>query len=509
MTSIEEIINMSDKYQKLVLAIVVALLLLPAVQLSPAAATPVQSDFMGQSVPRGALTQLQGKAGCINSDGSEHCGLGRALLHAAEISISPDGRNIYVSSGNREFFEKTFHKMAVFRRDPVTGMLSQLRGKAGCVNSDGSEGCVRARGLMDKGSVSVSPDGNNVYVVTAESWWNGGVAIFKRDPATGTLTQLEGKAGCINNTGSWGCAQARGLEGAISATVTPDGQNTYIASHDASAVAVFKRNHVTGELTQLKGDKGCVSMDGWPGCAIGRGLGSAWSPVVSLDGKNVYVTGAGGISNALAIFSRNAANGELTQLDGKQGCWSGFGRDQTSDSGRNGENCSLGRALWAAEQVAISPDGESIYVASGISHGVAVFKREPAYGSLVQLQREAGCVVSRTWGGGPGDEDCAKGRGLEYATAVAVSPDGNSVYTSSWGVGEVAAFDRNHFDGSLSQLRGKAGCIGAKGSREGCSFGRGLTTATSVVTSPDSRNVYMAAYGSNAVAIFARNTGDN
>src|SRR5438067_245802 len=78
---------------------------------------------------------------------------------------------------------------------------------------------------------------------------------------TGQLTQLSGAAGCIRDaaaTGPAGCATARALAGRTALAVSGDGRSVYVTA-GAGAVAVFSRDAATGALTQLAGDAGCVA----------------------------------------------------------------------------------------------------------------------------------------------------------------------------------------------------------------------------------------------------------
>ena len=68
------------------------------------------------------------------------------------------------------------------------------------------------------------------------------------------------------------------------------------------------------------------------------------------------------------MFDR-APNGTLAQKPGVAGCI----RDVIG-AGR----CVVGAALAGPSSVALSPDGTSAYVASGVSDAVAVFDREPS-----------------------------------------------------------------------------------------------------------------------------------
>ena len=68
----------------------------------------------------------------------------------------------------------------------------------------------------------------------------------------------------------------------------------------------------------------------------------------------------------MAVFDR-AGDGTLTQKPGPAGC--------ISDSGAG--RCRDGTALDSSHSVAVSPDGQSVYVASASSDAVAVFDRAP------------------------------------------------------------------------------------------------------------------------------------
>ena len=57
--------------------------------------------------------------------------------------------------------------------------------------------------------------------------------------------------------------------------------------------------------------------------------------------------------------------------------------------------------------------------------------------------------------------------------------------------------------GRLVQPRGADGCIHRRPTNR-CARGRALTSPEDLVVSPDGRHVYVAAYGSHAVAVFSR-----
>jgi len=130
---------------------------------------------------------------------------------------------------------------------------------------------------------------------------------------------------------------------------------------------------------------------------------------------------------------------------------------------------------------------------------VAVFDRLTTTGALTQRALTEGCVSD------DGSDGCQNGAGLVGAFAVAVSPDGASVYAASLDSNSVTIFDRSTTNGELTQKPGTAGCIAETASVD-CQDGKALAFAISVTVSPDGNSVYAASRDSDAVAIFDRNT---
>jgi DNA-binding beta-propeller fold protein YncE len=450
-----------------------------------------------QALPVGKLTQLAGTTGCVSETGTAGtCANGKALEYPQAVTVSPDGTSVYVASENTD-------GVAVFRRNTTSGQLSQLAGTTGCVSEDGSLGlCADGKALDSPQSVAVSADGKHVYVTSVRS---DAIAVFRRNVTSGALTQLAGLTGCISEDGSGGlCADGKALKNPESVVVSADGNNLYVASESSDAVAVFKRNTTSGALTQLVGTSGCISEDGSLGaCVNGKALDGAGSVAVSADGNSVYVVSAG--SNAIAAFRRNTTTapvGKLTQLIGTAGC--------VSEDGSLG-TCVNGKALDGPFSVAVSADGKSVYVASLISDAVAVFARSTAtapVGKLTQLAGTGGCVSEDGSGG-----LCANVKALSLPAAVAVSPDGKSVYVGSTFFNAVAAFSRSTSTapvGKLTQLAGAAGCIvnGPSPDVVGCTnTGKALEGPAAIAVSANSKSVYVASAVSDAVAAFARDVG--
>jgi DNA-binding beta-propeller fold protein YncE len=343
----------------------------------------------------------------------------------------------------------------------------------------GTGPCRPSNGLNSAYHAKASADGRSVYVASALS---DSVTIFSREAESGTLT----RAGCVSEGGVDGCAVGRGLQGAIATAVSPDGQNVYVSARTGDAVAVFARDASSGALKQLLGELGCVSEGGVGGCAVAKGLDHAVGIEVSADGKNVYVASRG--SDAVAIFTRSPSDGSLTQLSDDAGC---IHDSLTSASSRQG--CAAGRGLDGAYSITLDRGGEYLYVAARVSDSATAFARNTD-GALHQLAGAGGCISHSTLG------DCAvAGRGLDGATALALSHDGSSAYVASYASDSLAVLARDPPSGTLFYR----GCL-SEGTDPGCAGARALDYANAVTVSGDDREVYVAAGYASAVSILQR-----
>jgi DNA-binding beta-propeller fold protein YncE len=459
-------------------AIAVALAV-PAVVLG--APTPQRSR--PPVTPLGTLAQLRGRSGCLvdRSKRPGNCTRVRALsgpapfLGSDAIAITPDGKNVYVAASKSQ-------AVTVFRRNTSTGKLTQRAGKSGCIAAGGAAGCARAIGLRGPNSVAVSPDGRNVYATSVIS---DAVDVFRRNPGTGALTQLKPGSGCVANGAIPGCSTGRALDGPDVVAVSPDGKSVYVGSFKGNAVAVFARNQSTGALTQPGGTTGCIANVSTSGCAIGLALAAPEGMAVSGDGKNVYVGAAlsnavdvltrnastGGLtqatngtgcivnsaltgcttgvqlegadavavspdddtvyvtsalSNSITTFTRNSSSGQLTQQSGTSACVIYV----------LAVGCSLGQALSDPEGVAVSPDGGNVYAAVFASGAVDTFNRNTGSGAVIQKPRRPGCVVSRP------TPLCTLGRRLLGSSSVALSPDGKYLYSAAFASDALDVFKR-------------------------------------------------------------------
>ena len=153
------------------------------------------------------------------------------------------------------------------------------------------------------------------------------------------------------------------------------------------------------------------------------------------------------------------------------------------------------QGLDAANSVAVSPDGKSVYATSYSDDAIARFDRNASTGALTG----AACIADTGDAAGCG----ATQQGLENANSVAVSPDGKSVYATSYGDDAIVRFDRNTTTGALTG----AGCIADTGDIAGCgTTQQGLDGAQDVAVSPDGKSVYVSSFSDDAIVRFDRNT---
>lgn len=459
-----------------------ATLLALALPASAFAAPAAHQQAGKNEAEQGTLKQLSGARGCLvdRSTPTQGCGTARALegpgpfMGSRAISASADGRNVYVASSRS-------NAIAVFRRNPKTGALGQPSGASGCVAAKGAFECGKAIGLNGPNSVAISPNGRNVYVTSRGS---NAVTAFQRNRSTGALRQLPGATGCIAGVPLPGCAIGTALLGPDVVVVSPDGKNVYVGSFFGNAVAVFNRDPSTGALTQPAGSAGCIA-EATSGCASGLALGAPEGMAISGDGKSVYVATA--LSSAVVVLARDSSTGALTQATGGSGC--------IVDAALTG--CTTGLELNGANAVALSPDDDDAYVTSLFSNSVTSFTRSPTSGNLAQKEGTTGCLV---WLRSVG---CSFGRALSSPEGLAVSPDGENVYSAAFATGAVDVLDRSE-SGVVAQKPGLAGCVATR-SVPGCTHGRALRGVSSIALSPNGRYLYSTSFGSNAVDIFRRN----
>ena len=285
------------------------------------------------------------------------------LAGAMGISVSPDGRHVYVASNVDD-------AVVVFRRDGSTGQLTLVEELV-----DGAGGITSLEGAE---MITVSPDGQHVYVASED---DNTITVFARDDDGGALTLVEVKQDGVGGMTALDRVQAL--------AVSPDGAHVYAVSGDDNALVVFARDEDSGALTLIEAHR-----DGVAGI---NGLdGAEW---VTVSPNGAYVYAVGDVDDALVVFLRDAATGRLTYLE-------------THKDGVGGVN-----HLEDVEAVAVTSDSTSVYTVADLDDAISVF------GNLCGNGRaDAGEACDD---GNTADGDCCTAACAVVAAGAACPDDGN------------------------------------------------------------------------------------
>jgi 6-phosphogluconolactonase (cycloisomerase 2 family) len=169
-----------------------------------------------------------------------------------------------------------------------------------------------------------------------------------------------------------------------------------------------------------------------------------------------------------------------------------------------------GGGLNDTSDVAMSPDGKSVYVLGYNDAAIAEFQRN-ADGSLTQPGGTSACIADT---GAPFNGSCSNTTaiGLVRPLAIVVSPDGRNVYVAAMddsGDGVISEFARDPTDGSLTQLSGANACIAENAETSGpgspCNqVAWGIVEPTGLAISPDGKYVYALDQDAEDIAVFTR-----
>lgn len=181
----------------------------------------------------GALTPQTGPTSCISQSGNAGaCADGRGLVSTYEIAMGADGRTIYVSGNGSGVAVLRVDPATGALTQPAgpDGCITDD-------GSDGDAGttCADGRAIAGSYSMTIGPDGRTLYA--GDRVGSGSVAVFDVDVASGLIAQLPGLGGCVNENGSSGCVDARAMNGAYGITFSPDGANAYVPTGDSSLMA--------------------------------------------------------------------------------------------------------------------------------------------------------------------------------------------------------------------------------------------------------------------------------
>ena len=349
------------------------------------------------------------------------------LAGANSLTMSGDGRALY-ATGYKAY------NIVAFARDPASGKLNHLdtyedgqklcmvvgfrlspdgrRAAAAAVSSgavvlykvDAASGRLRATDSAVHGTdgagtlaapteVVFSNDSRFLYAIDGSgSSGNGAVAVFEVDGDE--LKFVESFEG-----------EGKSLAGCRGIAMHPDGKKVLVVSTFASTLVVLDRDEKTGRLADrqvVKNDEGGV-----------HGLGGATRVICSPDGRFVYSVsgrfkGNPSVVGAYRFDEKGQSLRLLQELSAEAGEIEDFaggnylalspdGRRLYATGTRSGSLACLDRdtetgrltfaetfkdgaapgQLRGAAGVAVSPDGQFVYVSSEFDRAVNVFRREP------------------------------------------------------------------------------------------------------------------------------------
>lgn len=193
----------------------------------------------------------------------------------SDLAISLDGRNLYVSL----FFQSA---VAVYARNATTGQVSLLEVVHDGVGQPGGQPAFPT-------SVTVSPDGRHVYMTISDP---GGVVVFRRARGTGRLTRTQ----VVTEIDS--ACTPHGLLQASDVVVSPDARFVYATTSVEGFIHFFSRNLQTGRLSYVD-------------CTFGNRASRI--DISRPDGDFVY--GVDPSDGAVSVFFRSPTSGVLTIID--------------------------------------------------------------------------------------------------------------------------------------------------------------------------------------------------
>ncbi|MFT5325305.1 MAG: 6-phosphogluconolactonase (cycloisomerase 2 family), partial [Planctomycetaceae bacterium] len=310
---------------------------------------------------------------------------------------------------------------------------------------------------LDPDQLIVSPDGTRVYVAAANS---NSLVVYDRDRVTGDLTFVES---LVDGGMDFQGGTITGLSGIgfpSNVIVSADGRNVYVTSEGDQTIAFFV--HHPGD-TQLTFISSTILDDNGSVFNIDLPFGMAFTPEESV----LIVTSEIG---DLVAFLEVTSSGELVA------------KGVLTDGGVDSSGSTIIDGLGGASSIAVSPDGQHLYVTGATDDSIAVF-------SQPELDR------------GENDDfvlplflQSLTLPSLDGASSVVVSSDGRHVYVTGETSNAISVFSRDAVTGLLSFVESVTDA--------------GMQGPTSASMSPDGFKVYIAASVSNAIAVFNRNVAD-
>lgn len=260
-----------------------------------------------------------------------------------DVLVSNDNRNVYVSGvsdsviaifdkderGKISFLGNVKEEIQVSRTD---NKINDNHDTLLLGAEEIGEGVGRLLGMW---SLAESSDGKSVY---ATRYVDSAVLVFSRDTDTG---MLEYQASYFD-----GVDGVDGINGAYDVMVSPDGENVYVSGFKDDAIAIFKRDENTGDISFVKAIR--------EGLDISSGMEGVYDMLITPDGSYLYVTNY--LDDSLIIYNR-IEDGDLRFVS------------------KIKNNLDIEKGLDGASGLALNSNASKVYVASQVDDSIVVFDK--------------------------------------------------------------------------------------------------------------------------------------
>ena len=259
------------------------------------------------------------------------------IAGARDLLVSPDDRHVYAAGSFS-------NSVATFRRDADPG--SPGFGELEFVDFV-QNGVDQITGLGEPAALAASADGLNVYAIGAEE---DTLVVFRRNrnESSSNFGTLSYEGHFTNNQD-----EVAGLGGVRDIAASANGEWVFVLGADNGTIAIFERDEVTGEL----------AFDSFIQDGVGNTSGLTDAGSLLLDDATGTLYVAGTASASIARYQVDLAAGSLTFLD----------------EITNGDPSTLtGGEVFGLEDVAalaLVPDGDHLYAASGGRDAALTFQR--------------------------------------------------------------------------------------------------------------------------------------
>jgi CSLREA domain-containing protein len=374
----------------------------------------------------------------VACEGTEDPSVERLVLNATNLEIpkrsymgmalSPDGGQLL--AGQRET-----NQIVTYAVNPGSGVLS----KQGSFSQSGMNGITGIR---------YSADGKNVYY---SSVVGDGVGVATRaEDGTLSATQVITRGTPIvcgvnlnTNPPTIILCPLGTMDGARSLDISPDDRHLYVTGASDGTLTVFSRQATDGTLTLTQ--RITRTLEGI------NLLGGAFGVLVSPDGQNVYVAGRN--DNAVVAFKRNTDDGHLHYL--------------THYVDGDGIEANTAISISQPLELAMSPDGNFLYVTSFGDDALQIFRRTPGDGFIEPIAELAVGVDP-------------------YHIEISQDPAGERLLVALWNGDAVKVFARDRLTGLLSPIDGQQDLT--------------MDGPVYMVSSADDRHVYVNLFDGSGVA---------